>query len=67
MSSLFARWCVDKTIDTLIKPPVQKFVGCDDALRQRTQEKRAVAEKIRARSQRVDSGSSAGDLLRMVK
>lgn len=45
----------DRVIDTLIKPPVQKFSGQDDALRQRTEAKRARAAEIRQEAVQIET------------
>lgn len=57
----------DELIDTLIKPPVQIFVGLDDDLRKRTEARRKAADGIRSRAAHVESGSSVGTVLAMVK
>ncbi len=54
-------------IDDLIKPPRILFTGCDEALRERTAQRRLAAERIRQRAQRVESGSPVSEILRMVK
>ncbi len=57
----------DVKIDALIKAPRVLYVGCDEALRERTAQRRLAAERIRQRAQRVESGSPVSEILRMVK
>jgi hypothetical protein len=58
----------DPVIATLIKAPRFRdgWDKPDDALRQRTQQKREAAGRYRARAHKVESGSSVADLLRTV-
>ncbi len=57
----------DVKIDELIKPLVIKFTGCDEALRERTAQRRLAAERIRQRAQRVESGSPVREVLTLVR
>jgi len=57
----------DAAIATLIKSPVPKFTGHDEALQQRTRQRREAAAKIRVRASHVESGAAVSDALRMVK
>jgi len=57
----------DPLIDTLIKPPVPKYAGADEALRTRTQRRRAAAESIRRRADAVETGAAVSKVLTMAK
>jgi len=57
----------DPVIDTLIVPPVLKYAGADEALRHRTQQRRAAAEAIRRRADAVESGVAVSKVLTMAK
>ena len=57
----------DAEIERLIKPPVSRFAGHDEALRKRTLDKRAAAARMRGRALQVESGAPVSDLLRRVK
>jgi hypothetical protein len=62
------RWnAPDQKIAELIKPPVVKFKDADEQLRKSTEERRAIAARARSRAAQVESGSTAGQLLKMVK
>jgi hypothetical protein len=50
-----------------IKQPIYSFVGSDEALRAKTEQRRIAADKIRRRAQSVESGAKVSDVLRMVK
>lgn len=52
-----------------IKPPKYRaeWKRADEQLQLRTQKRREVAAAIRARAAKVESGATAGDVLRMVK
>lgn len=50
----------------VIKPPIVKYVGADEGLRDRTAKKREAADKIRSRANKVETGSPVADVLRRV-
>lgn len=58
---------IDAELDTLIKPPVRKFDGHDEALAKRTQQRREAADRMRGRAAQVESGAPVSALLRRVK
>lgn len=51
----------------LIKSPVVRFTGHDEALQQRTRRRRDAANQIRERAAQVESGVPVSDVLRRVK
>jgi hypothetical protein len=57
----------DPVIDTLIKPPVRKFAGADEALAHKTAQRRAAADSIRRRAEAVETGAAVSKVLAMVK
>ena len=57
----------DTTIDALIKPPVLKYAGHDESLSEKAAKRRKVADGIKKRSALVASGSSSGDVLKIVR
>lgn len=64
-----SRWCRrrDEKIDDLIKAPVQKFSGHDEALEVRARARREIADSVRKRSALIASGSSAGSVLKIAR
>lgn len=58
---------VDAEIQALIKTPVHKFTGHDEALWKRTKDRREAAHKIRVRAAKVETGAPVSDILRRVK
>lgn len=56
----------DSLIDTLIKPPVVKFTGTDEALRQRTARRRQQAAVIREDALKVDTKDDTRTRVRIV-
>jgi hypothetical protein len=57
----------DPVIDTLIKPPVPKYAGADEALSARTAARRAAAASLRQRAVAVESGVRVGQVLKMTR
>ena len=51
----------------VIKPPILKYAGSDEGMRDRTAKRREAADKIRQRAAHVETGSKVADVLRMVK
>ena len=62
------RWLLDSYGDETVqlRPPVQKFVGFDPALRERTAMRRLAADKIRTKAAHVETGARVADVLRLV-
>jgi hypothetical protein len=53
--------------DDLIKPPVYRYTGSDESLRDRTKARREAAQRIRGRAAQVESGGAVSELLRRIK
>lgn len=53
--------------DAMIRPPVYRFTGTDEALRKRTEARREAAKAIRARANKVETGAPVSDVLRRVR
>jgi hypothetical protein len=63
---LFGRWHKgDALIDTLIVPPTYRFEKADEALAQKTQQRRAAAASIRHRASAVETGAPVAKVLTM--
>lgn len=60
-------WGADPKIDTLIKPPVPRFVGLDEELRKRTAVRRAKAETIKAAGRLLETQDDRPSRLYAVK
>jgi flagellar basal body-associated protein FliL len=54
----------DRNTADLIKPPVYKFYGQDDALRVRAEQRRKAAGALRSHAARVESGVRPADVVR---
>jgi hypothetical protein len=54
-------------IDGLIKPPVRKYAGADEALAHKTAQRRAAAEAIRRRAGAVETGAAVSKVLTMAR
>lgn len=63
------RWLARESarINAAIKPPTYVFVGHDDRLRKRSEQRRVAAAGIRARAAKVETGAKLADVLRMVR
>lgn len=63
-----ARWCQppDATIDALIRPPVPRFAGQDDALRVATAQRRERADAIKRGARLIETKDDRGYRLRKV-
>lgn len=57
----------DPVIDGLIKPPVRKYAGADEALAHKTAQRRAAAEAIRRRAGAVETGAAVSKVLTMAR
>lgn len=51
----------------IIKPPVYRFTGSDEALAARTRKRREIADAIRHRAGQVESGAKSADVLRLIR
>jgi hypothetical protein len=66
--ALFGRWHKgDALIDTLIVPPVLRYAGADEALAQKTKQRRETAASIRQRASAVEAGATVPKVLTMAK
>lgn len=57
----------DRTIDTLIVPPVQKYRDHDDQLRLNAEARRAIANDRRRQASSIESGKPVESKIRMVR
>jgi len=67
---LFGRRSHQETEPALRIKPIQfgnRFSGTDEAVGNRTRQRREASDAMRARAARVDSGDKVGTILKMVK
>jgi hypothetical protein len=67
LSRVGRRFGRDEVIDGLIKAPEQRFDGHDEKLRESTEKRRDVADRMRRRAAHVESGAPAAEVTKLAE